>query len=427
VDTAILVVEDDEMLLELIERRLGEHGHQTAGVTSGNDALRWLEHNHTRLVLMDYILPDLLGGELLDQMRARGIYIPFIVATAHGNEVVAVDMMKRGARDYLIKGSSFLKLLPAVIDQTLARLRQEERLDDAERELRRSEERLRQAHNELEQRVRQRTAELAEANVKLREEMEDRRRAEEQVLQHQAELAHVARLSTMGEMVAELAHELNQPLTAIASYAEVCHRLLQSPGPGKTEQMREVIQQVSEQADRAGGIIRRLRQFVTKSKPAQTVLDINQIVRDITKLVDFEARAARVEMRFELTEPIPPLAADRIQIEQVLVNLLRNAFEAMRDSHADPREIVIQTSAGDGEWIIVSVRDAGSGLPDGNLEQMFQRYFTTKSSGMGMGLSISRSIIESHGGRLWATRNDGAGLTFHFMLPSRHGYSGDAT
>ena len=202
-EQTILVVEDDRALLELIQQRLREHGHQTDGVTSGNAALAWLENHTARLMLLDYLLPDLLGDELLQQLRDRGCEVPFIVATGHGSEAVAVDMMKRGARDYLVKGASFMRLLPAVIDQTLARLQQEERLAQAESELRRSDQRLRQAHRELEERVRQRTVELGEANVRLQAEMEERRRA-------------------------ELAQELNQPLTSIATYAEVCLRLLQS-------------------------------------------------------------------------------------------------------------------------------------------------------------------------------------------------------
>jgi len=418
--STILVVEDDRALLDLIQERLREHGHETDGVTSGSAALAWLESHTARLMLLDYVLPDLLGDELLQQLHDRGREVPFIVATAHGSEAVAVNMMKRGARDYLVKGGSFMRLLPAVIDQTLARLQQEDRLAQAEGELRRSEQRLRQAHRELEERVRQRTVELGEANVRLQVEMEERRRAEEQSRRHQAELAHVARLSTVGEMVAELAHELNQPLTSIATYAEVCLRLVQGGLRDGAAQLQEALKQVSQQAERAGEIIRRLRRFTAKGTPQHAIVDINEVVGGIARLVDVEARAAGVEMRFDLTEPIPPVAADRIQIEQVLVNLLRNAFEAMRDPQAQPRELTIRTSHADEERIEVAVSDTGSGPPAGDLEQMFQRFFTTKPDGMGMGLSISRSIVESHAGRLWATRNPDRGTALHFTLPIHH-------
>ena len=170
-------------------------------------------------MLLDYGLPDMRRRATAATDRAPGRRVPFVVATGHGSESVAVEMMKRGAYDYLVKGATFMKLLPAVVDQALERVRQAERLV-------RAEEQFAAAHDELEQRVRQRTAELAEANRRLRVEMEERRRAEEQVQQHQAELAHVARLSTVGEMVAELTHELNQPLSAISSYSQACKRLL---------------------------------------------------------------------------------------------------------------------------------------------------------------------------------------------------------
>ncbi len=217
----ILVVEDDVALLKLVEKRLAANGHRTAGATNGAAALAWLKQRTPSLMLLDYSLPDMDGEQLLQQIEFLGFRVPFVVATGHGSESVAVEMMKRGAYDYLVKGATFMKLLPAVVDQALERVRQADRLS-------RAEEQLRHARDELEHRVQQRTAELAEANRRLRVEMEERRRAEEQVQWHQAELAHVGRLSTMGEMVAELAHELNQPLSAICSYAQACQRLLVS-------------------------------------------------------------------------------------------------------------------------------------------------------------------------------------------------------
>jgi DNA-binding NtrC family response regulator len=185
----ILVVEDDAALLTLIEKRLAAGGHRTVGVANGLSALAWLEQHTPSLMLLDYSLPDMAGGQLLQQIAAEKGHVPFVVATGHGSESVAVEMMKRGAYDYLVKGPAFMQLLPAVVDRALERARQAERLA-------RAEEQLRQAHEELEQRVRQRTKELAEVNRRLRLEMDERRRAEEQVQQHQAELAHVARLSS---------------------------------------------------------------------------------------------------------------------------------------------------------------------------------------------------------------------------------------
>ena len=406
----ILVVEDDAALLRLIEQGLAASGHRTAGVTDGLSALAWLRQHTPNLMLLDYSLPDMRGGQLLQQIATEGVGVPFVVATGHGSESVAVEMMKRGAYDYLVKGPTFMKLLPAVIDRSLERARQTERLAQAE-------EQLRQAHEELEQRVQQRTEELAEANRRLRLEMDERRRAEEQVHQHQAELAHVARLSIVGEMMAELTHELNQPLSAISSYAQACQRLLCSASADDQKELVNSLHQVSEQAGRAAEIIRRLRRFVTKAKPVQTPVDINAILRELAGLAKIDARMAQAEVCFELTEPLPSVMGDRIQIEQVVVNLMRNAFEAMRDSEPASRCFTMRTAVDGPQRIVVDLCDSGSGIPADVIDRVFERFFTTKLGGMGMGLAISQSIIENHGGRLWVTRNPERGSTFHFTLP----------
>jgi C4-dicarboxylate-specific signal transduction histidine kinase len=410
----ILVVEDDAALLTLIEKRLATSGHRTVGVANGLSALTWLKQHTPSLMLLDYSLPDMPGGQLLQQIAAEGVRVPFIVATGHGSESVAVEMMKRGAYDYLVKGPAFMKLLPAVVDRSLERARQAERLV-------RAEEQLRQAHEELEQRVRQRTEELAEANRRLRLEMDERRRAEEQVQQHQAELAHVARLSTVGEMVAELTHELNQPLSAICSYAQACQRLLRSGREDDLTELMASLHQVGEQADRAAEIIRRLRRFVTKAKPVQTAVDINALIREVVELTSIDARMAQAEVCFELADALPSVMSDRIQIEQVVVNLMRNAFEAMRDSEPGFRRLTVRTAFDGPGQIVVDLCDSGVGVSPDMIDRVFDRFFTTKPNGMGMGLAISQSIIKNHGGRLWVNTNANRGSTFHFTLPIDHG------
>ncbi len=410
----ILVVEDDAALLTLIERRLAAGGHRTVGVANGLSALAWLEQHTPSLMLLDYSLPDMAGGQLLQQIAAEKGPVPFVVATGHGSESVAVEMMKRGAYDYLVKGPAFMQLLPAVVDRSLERARQAARLV-------RAEEQLRQAHEELEQRVRQRTKELAEANRRLRLEMDERRRAEEQGQQHQAELAHVARLSTVGEMVAELTHELNQPLSAISSYAQACMRLLRSGGADDPTELMSSLHQVGEQANRAAEIIRRLRRFVMKSKPGQTAVDINALIREVADLTSIDARMAQAKVCFELTDPLPSVLGDRIQIEQVVVNLMRNAFEAMRDAEPDSRQLTVRTAFDGGEHIVVELCDNGVGIPSDVIDRVFDGFFTTTPNGMGMGLAISQSIIKNHGGRLWVTPNPNRGSTFHFILPIDRG------
>ena len=302
----ILVVEDDASLLKLIEKQLAASGHRTVGVTDGASALAWLKQDSPSLMLLDYSLPDMRGEQLIERLQAQGRQVPFVVATGHGSESLAVEMMKRGAYDYLVKGTTFMKLLPAVVAQALERARQAQRLIQAE-------EQLREAHEELEQRVQRRTAELAEANRRLRVEMEERRRAEDQVQQHQAELAHVARLSTVGEMVVELTHELNQPLSAISSYAQACKRLLSSGSPDDGQELLASLGQVGEQADRAAEIIRRLRRFITKAKPSQTVVDLNALIRDVAELMNIDARMAQGRGLFAADRSFAPVVGDRIQ------------------------------------------------------------------------------------------------------------------
>jgi C4-dicarboxylate-specific signal transduction histidine kinase len=406
----ILLVEDDAALLKLIEKRLSASGHRTVGVTDGASALAWLKRDSPSLMLLDYSLPDMRGEQLIAQIQAQGRHVPFVVATGHGSESVAVEMMKRGAYDYLVKGVTFMKLLPAVVDQALERARQAQRLIQAEQLLH-------EAHEELEYRVARRTAELAEVNRRLRVEMEERRRAEDLVQQHQAELAHVARLSTVGEMVVELTHELNQPLGAISSYTQACKRLLSSDKPDDRKELLTSLSRAGEQADRAAEIIRRLRRFVTKAQPSQTTIDLNAIIRDVAELTNIDARRVQTEVRFELTSPLPPVVGDRIQLEQVMVNLMRNAFEAMGSGPPDLRRLTIRTAVEDRQSIRVDVCDSGVGIPQPTIDRVFDRFFTTKPNGMGMGLPISRSIVASHGGKLWVTPNSNVGCTFHFTVP----------
>ncbi|NLF09709.1 MAG: response regulator [Pirellulaceae bacterium] len=407
----ILVVEDDEALLRLIEHCLGALGYRTRCAADGASALGCVEQNPPRLILLDYSLPDMRGEQLLERLAAAGRSVPFVVATGHGSESVAVEMMKRGALDYLVKNASFLELLPAVVEQALERVRQAERLVEAEEQLRR-------AHEELENRVRLRTAELAEANRRLLIEMDERRRAVEQLHQHQAEFAHFARLNTLGEMVAELAHELNQPLSAICSHAQACKRLLQDGGDElRAGEFSASLHQVSEQADRAAEIIRRLRRFVAKAKPSQTTIDLNAMIRDVAALTNLEARAAQAEVVFQLLENPPPIVGDRIQLEQVLVNLFRNGFEAMCDCGNQRPRLIVRTALGGANDIVVDVEDNGVGISPDAVERVFDRFYTTKSDGMGMGLPISQSIVENHSGRLWVSQGPGRGASFHFTLP----------
>jgi C4-dicarboxylate-specific signal transduction histidine kinase len=246
-------------------------------------------------------------------------------------------------------------------------------------------------------------------------DVSERHRAAEAARQHHAELTHVLRLSTMGEMAAGLAHEINQPLAAIVNYATGSARRLRGQ-PGEVAAVLPVIDSIAAEALRAGEIIRRLRHLIRKDTARQDWVDLNELTSEALRIVEPEARQQSVEVTFDLAADLPRLLGDGIQIEQVVLNLLRNAIEAMSGSD-EPRHLHVLTRAHGGDGVELSVRDSGPGLPPDVADKVFEPFFSTKPTGLGMGLSISRTIVESHNGRLWAVGNPDGGATFRLRLP----------
>jgi two-component system sensor kinase FixL len=244
-----------------------------------------------------------------------------------------------------------------------------------------------------------------------------RRTAEARFRQHQAELAHVSRISLAGEMAAGLAHELSQPLTAITAYARGCLRLLVG-AISEPALLREGMTEVVQQAERAGDVLDRLREFVRGGDNRRTLTSIGPLIDAALSLTRVEAVQQEVEIEARIDPDLPAVVADRIQIEQVLVNLLRNALDAMETASTEGRSITIAARRKGNHAIEVSVADSGPGVADEVTDTIFEPFVTTKTKGMGMGLSISRSIIESHGGRLRTARSAGSGATFIFDLPT---------
>ena len=232
----------------------------------------------------------------------------------------------------------------------------------------------------------------------------------------QSELVHVSRLSAMGEMASALAHELNQPLAAISNYMKGSRRLLSASSDPNISKIESALDRAAEQAIRAGQIIRRLRDFVARGESEKRVESISKLIEEAGALGLTGAREQGVQLRFALDPMHDQVLVDRVQIQQVLVNLFRNALEAMAQSSR--RELVASNVPVDDDMIEIEVSDTGSGIPDDVKQNLFQTFFTTKETGMGVGLSISRSIIEAHGGRMWAETNASGGATFRFTLPA---------
>jgi PAS domain S-box-containing protein len=250
-------------------------------------------------------------------------------------------------------------------------------------------------------------------------DMTERRQAEkerERLRQVQADLAHINRATTMGELTASLAHEINQPIAAAATDARTCLRWLAREQPDIGE-ARESAARVVNAVTRAADIISRLRQLFKKGAPQTDLVDVSEVIQEMVVLLRSEAPSHSVSILTELSEDLPRVVADRVQLQQVLMNLMLNGIEAMQDTNTEG-QLTIKSVMAEGGLLLISVSDTGVGLPREQADQIFNAFFSTKTQGTGMGLSISRSIIESHGGRLWATSNSGRGATFNFTLPS---------
>jgi len=259
-------------------------------------------------------------------------------------------------------------------------------------------------------------SERVEALLAITRDLTDHLRASEALQQAQAELAHVTRVTTLGEMTASIAHEVNQPLACIVADANASLNWLNAATPD-LDRVREALEAIVKDGHRAGDVIQRVRQLATRSGPQKAQLEVNDVIREVVPLIGPEVRSHAVSLRLDLAPALPPVVADRVQLQQVLINLAMNGIEAMMATEDRPRELVIRSHPHDDDEVVVGVQDAGVGIDGSAVDELFSAFFSTKAGGMGMGLSISRSIIEQHGGRLWATPNATHGATFHFALP----------
>jgi C4-dicarboxylate-specific signal transduction histidine kinase len=240
-----------------------------------------------------------------------------------------------------------------------------------------------------------------------------------------SELAHVARVSSLSTLTASIAHEVNQPLTGIATSAGTCVRMLDADAPDLTG-ARTTALRILRDTNRASAVVSRLRALFAKKAFTLEVVDLNEAAREVTALSSSELQRAEVILRQEFADHLPPLTGDRVQLQQVILNLLLNAADAMRAVDDRPRQLIIGTRLDGPDRVILFVQDVGTGFEPQRADKLFEPFHTTKSDGMGIGLSVSRSIIESHHGRLWAMLNDGPGATFAFSIPCGPASSSDA-
>jgi C4-dicarboxylate-specific signal transduction histidine kinase len=315
------------------------------------------------VLLLDLGLPDSQGLATLAAVHASAPHMPVVVLSGAVDEQFAVEAVQASAQDYLVKTHANRHVLTRSLRYAIERKRGEEAL-------------------------------------------------------------RVARVLTMGELAASIAHEVNQPLAAVVTNAEAALRWL-AADPPNLEEVRDALLRISRDGNRASQVIGRIRSFLKKGDGQAAALDINQAIQDAVAIARGDLVKGRVALRLDLSSPLPSVVGDRIQLQQVVLNLVMNGSEAMYSTAEDSRELVVSSRHVDGPEghpaVLVAVRDSGAGIKPEDTNRMFDAFFTTKAAGMGMGLSISRSIVEDHGGNLWATPNQGPGLTVQFTLPAERG------
>jgi signal transduction histidine kinase len=234
------------------------------------------------------------------------------------------------------------------------------------------------------------------------------------------ELAHVMRVTTLGEITASIAHEVNQPLAAVVTNANASLRWL-SRQPANLDEVRQALERIIKEGNRAGEVIGRIRSLVKRSPPQKEWLNINDTILEVIALARSEVERNRISLQTQLSDELPEVLGDRIQLQQVILNLVINAIQAMSGVSQGQRELLVSSCKDESNGVLVSVRDSGKGLEAERIDHLFDAFYTTKPDGMGMGLAISRSIVEAHGGRLWAKQNEPRGAVFQFILPADEG------
>ncbi|WP_437579660.1 hybrid sensor histidine kinase/response regulator [Sorangium sp. So ce887] len=406
----VLLVDDDPGSLKLLSEALAGQPVTLAVAIDGEMALRQVRREVPDLVLLDAVMPGLSGFEVCRRLKEDPATraVPVLFMTVLADTASRVRGLELGAVDYVSK--------PFVREELVARVRTQLAIHAAARALSEKNDELARARASLEVEVARRTEELRAANQRLAREIELSRAAELKVQKAQDELAHLNRVSAMSELAASIAHELNQPLAAILSNAQAAQRLLARTPPDVAE-ARAALDDIVADDRRAAKVIQRMRAMLRKGELSAVALDLGEVVREVARLLASAALLAGATLRIELAPGLPRVRGDGIQLQQVLLNLLVNALDAVSRRPPEARLVVVRARPADGGGVELSVADSGEGVPPADLERIFEPFFTSKAQGLGVGLAISRSIVEAHGGRLWAERGAGEGATFRCALP----------
>jgi len=382
----ILLIEhnpDHVLLTKRILKGAGE-GYQLDSVGEAKEGLKRIIEENYDLILCDYRMPDLSALDILKKIKEKGQDLPFIVVTAAGSEKIAVELLKQGAYDYVVKDSSYQDTLPVVIKKSIETY-------NAQKEKKRAEQALEEAYRNLKE--------------------------------TQDQLIQSSKMAAMGQLAAGISHELNQPLTGIKGFIQAILMDLdkESPVPVEERLVREDLKKIEEQADRMDRIIKNIRFFAKRSKFRQQRLDINRPIEDSLMLLSEQLRIHNIRLKKSLAENLPRIKGDPNQLQQVFLNLTTNARDAIDSlNKADGGELFIKSSLSKNRKNIeVIFRDTGCGIPKENLKNIFNPFFTTKSSdkSIGLGLSIAYHIIETHKGSIEAQSVEGKGSTFKITLP----------
>ncbi|HKF59851.1 MAG TPA: response regulator [Dongiaceae bacterium] len=374
-EPALLIVDDNENDLYVLGRRLAGYGYtKLTTASNGREAVQLLQTQPFDLVLLDIMMPEMNGFEVLERLKASPElrHLPVIMISVVDEMDSVIRCIQLGAEDYIAKP----------FNPTLLRARVGASLE----------------------------------KKRLRDEL--RKRTEEALREMRLQLEHANRIATMGQLTASIAHEVNQPIGASVTNAEAVLRWLDRPAPDLQE-VRLALGRIVRDGARAVAVVHRIRNVIKKTPPRRERVDINSAIREVIEITRSEALKNGVSVHAELADALPAIDGDRVELQQVILNLIVNAVEAMKDMSEGARDVLITTGNSEAGDTVVSVCDSGPGLAPSIRDSLFKPFQTTKSTGMGLGLSICHSIVEAHGGRLWASPNAPQGAVFQFTLPSQ--------